>query len=77
VLWCSMRSEIDTSNLVELPEAKRLEIIEQLWDSLDIDAWPLPEWQIQELDQRIDALERGGVIGAPWDEVRRRIIEAS
>lgn len=62
-------------SLTRLPVAERLELIEQLWDSLDAEAssLPLADWQREEIDTRIDALESGTSDGAPWDEVRRRI----
>lgn len=46
-----------------------------LWDSLDAeaDALPLPDWHREEIDKRLDALEQGTSVGAPWPEVRARI----
>jgi putative addiction module component (TIGR02574 family) len=64
-----------TTALSQLPVAERLKLIEELWDSLDaeVDSLPLAEWQREEIDNRIDALDSGVSVGAPWDEVRRRI----
>jgi putative addiction module component (TIGR02574 family) len=52
-----------------------LELIEQLWDSLSAkpEALPLTDAQRDELDHRLDELEREGPIGIPWDDVMRRI----
>ena len=49
----------------------RLDLIEQLWDSLseNPDAVPLSKSQRRELDRRLDDLERVGPVGIPWDEV--------
>ena len=70
-----MSQPIATTALTRLPVADRLRLIEELWDSLDAeaDALPLPDWHREELDKRLDALEQGSSVGAPWDEVRRRI----
>ncbi len=70
-----MSDKITAAELTRLPVSERLELIEQLWDSLDAetDALPLANWQREEIDIRIDALESGATVGAPWDEVRRRI----
>ncbi len=65
----------DTTTLTKLPVAERLKLIEDLWDSLDADAdaLPLQDWQRDEIDKRLDALDSGTSVGAPWDKVRRRI----
>ena len=74
-----MRQSLTKSQLTELPVAERLQLIEDLWDSLEADvaSLPVPDWQRDEIDKRLDALELGVSVGAPWDEVRRRITGAS
>jgi putative addiction module component (TIGR02574 family) len=70
-----MNRPLDPDELRALPVAERLKLIEDLWDSIDADAatLPLPDWQRDEIDSRLDALDDGSSIGAPWEEVRRRI----
>ena len=70
-----MRDKTTTAELTRLPVSERLELIEQLWDSIDAeaDSLPLADWQREEIDTRIDVFESGASVGAPWDEVRRRI----
>ena len=70
-----MSDKITNAELTRLPVSERLELIEQLWDSIDAEAdqLPLSDWQCKEIDTRIEALESGASVGAPWDEVRRRI----
>ena len=65
----------DPTELQALPIAERLKLIEDLWDSIDAeaDALPLPDWHRAEIDRRMEALDTGASVGAPWDEVRRRI----
>ena len=58
---------------------ERLELLEQLWDSLrkTPSSVPLTDAQEQELDRRLDDLEAdiesGTALGIPWDEVLQRI----
>jgi putative addiction module component (TIGR02574 family) len=70
-----MTQRPDPADLRALPAADRLELIEALWDSLaaDAEAVPLPDWHRTAIDRRLDALNKGESVGAPWEEVRRRI----
>jgi putative addiction module component (TIGR02574 family) len=64
------------ADLLALPVADKLDIIEQLWDSLtaaDKDELPLAEWQRQELDRRIDHLDDHPDETIPREDVRRRL----
>jgi putative addiction module component (TIGR02574 family) len=67
----------DIAGLRALPVAERLKLIEDLWDSIetDADALALPDWHRAEVDRRLDALDAGTSVGAPWEEVRRRIAD--
>jgi putative addiction module component (TIGR02574 family) len=70
-----MTQRLDPAELRALPVDERLKLIEDLWDSIaaDADAVPLPDWHRAEIDRRLDALDAGASVGAPWDEVLRRI----
>jgi putative addiction module component (TIGR02574 family) len=54
---------------------ERLDLIGRLWDSIGAaaSALPLTPAQRDEIDQRLDDLEREGPTGTPWDEAVRRI----
>jgi putative addiction module component (TIGR02574 family) len=41
--------------ILKLPAAERLELLDELWDSLAADAStvPVPEWHKRELDRRV------------------------
>ena len=56
-----------------LSPEQRLRLLEQLWDSLTDDEVPLTAAQREELDKRLDELEREGPRGIPWDEVLSRL----
>lgn len=62
-------------NIDGLKPEERLRMIEELWDSLSEqpEHVPLTGAQRQELDRRLDDLERSGPEGIPWDEVLAQI----
>ena len=59
----------------QLTREEQLDLLERLWDRLSSthDAFPLTEAQRDELERRIDAFERDGVIGTPAEEVLARL----
>ena len=60
----------------QLSTDERLDLIEQLWDSLsdqERESLPLTAEQEQELDRRLDAVEREGPVGVSPDEVRDQV----
>jgi len=59
----------------KLSRDERLELIEELWDSLatNSDQVPLTEAQQAELDHRLDAMEQDGGEGIPWEQVLKQI----
>lgn len=57
---------LDLSNLT--PDEK-LELIDDLWQSLRPEDLVLSAEQRAELDRRLDRLERDGPTGIPWDVV--------
>jgi len=63
----------------ELPLDERLELLEELWESLrqNPDNVPFTSAQQQELDRRLDELEsdldRGEELGIPWDMVLEQV----
>ena len=62
-------------DIATLSSEERLKLLEQLWDSLSArpDAVPMTKPQREELDRRLDELDREGSGGIPWEEVQRRI----
>ena len=62
-------------NIDSLSPAERLRLIEELWESLSEspDAITLTDAQREELDRRLDDLERSGPQGIPWEEVLQQI----
>lgn len=66
------RPNIDIS---DLSTDERLALIEELWDS--VAATPaelmLTDAQRDELDRRLDEMDRDDTLGVPWDEVVTQI----
>jgi putative addiction module component (TIGR02574 family) len=62
-------------DLDQLTTDERLDLIERLWDSLGAAASsiPLTAPQREELDRRLDDLDREGPTGTPWDDAIDRI----
>ena len=62
-------------NIGEMSPEERLRLIEELWDSLNEKPGtvPLTNAQREELDRRLDDLERSGPEGIPWDQVLQQI----
>ncbi len=68
------KSNIDINGL---SPAERLELIEELWDSLaeHQDMLALTDAQREELDRRIDEMDHDSTLGEPWREALKSIRE--
>jgi putative addiction module component (TIGR02574 family) len=66
---------MEAIDLDRLSAEERLELLEQVWESLSEtpQAIPLTNAQCDELDRRLDDLDRDGPVGIPWEEVLDRI----
>ena len=64
-----------TVDISGLSSEERLRLLEELWESLAAtpEAIPLTNAQREELDRRLDELDRDGPIGIPWEEVLHRL----
>jgi putative addiction module component (TIGR02574 family) len=62
-------------NIDDLSPEERLRLIEKLWDSLNEKPGtvPLTNAQRDELDRRLDDLERSEPEGIPWEQVLQQI----
>ena len=67
-----MRTEF--APLFKLGRAERLQLVEDLWDSIAEEEAPLPtpEWKREELRQRKDRFLRHPSSGRTWDQVKQR-----
>jgi putative addiction module component (TIGR02574 family) len=64
-----------TADILELSIAERIQIVEDIWDSIAAvpEAVPISEDQKRELDRRLEAYHQNPDLGSPWVEVRERI----
>lgn len=72
-----MRNVVERTmiDIAALSREERLRLIEQLWDSLSStpEAVPFTDAQREELDRRLDDLDREGPTGIPADDVLNRL----
>ena len=59
-----------------LPVPERVQIVEDLWDSIALSNAdvPIPQWQKDELDRRKQNFLRNPNAGQTWSEVKRDIM---
>lgn len=57
-------------NLTSLTTDEKLELIEDLWTSIDFSTLAITPEQRAELDRRLDRLDEEGAVGVPWAQVR-------
>jgi putative addiction module component (TIGR02574 family) len=64
-------------DIASLSVSERIQLAEDLWDSVAVtDAnIPLTPAQVDELDRRLDDLERNPDAGVPWEVARARLEE--
>jgi len=64
--------------LETLPVPERLQLVEDLWDSIARSnaEIPIPKWQIDELDRRKQNYLRNPDSGRTWDEVKEDILQS-
>jgi putative addiction module component (TIGR02574 family) len=67
--------KITISDLLELSMSERIQLVEDLWDSIATvpEAVSLTEAQKEELDRRLDAYHKNPDAGSPWESVKERI----
>lgn len=68
-------STIDFAQLRRLSVEERLQLVQDLWDSIaeDTPDLPLSDEQRQELDHRLADYDRDPSRGIPWEEARGRL----
>ena len=66
---------MDTIDIGRLNPEQRLQLLEQIWDSLATtpESVPVTSGQREELEHRLDELDRVGPVGIPWDDVLRKV----
>jgi putative addiction module component (TIGR02574 family) len=70
-------SSVPIEELLKLSVAERIQLVEDLWDSIaaDPETLPVTDAQREELERRLKEHEADPESAIPWDEVRRRLYE--
>jgi len=68
--------QMSIAELLKLPVAERIRIVEVIWDSIAAapEALQLTDAERDELDRRWEAFQRDPSVGSPWSDVRARIL---
>ena len=65
---------VDIKEILQLSVAERMQIVDSIWESIEAESTvaetPLPEWQIEEINRRIDDFESGKTKTYTWEEVK-------
>lgn len=74
----SVKQEL-VAEILALPVAERVRLVEAIWDSICAvpEALPLTEWQKEELDRRLAEFEANPDEGSTLEEVFARLRRAS
>ena len=64
------------ASLLHLSVPERIQLVEDLWDSIgnDADSLPVPDWQKQELARREADLQRDPSLVKSWEQVKESIL---
>ncbi|MFW5739345.1 MAG: addiction module protein [Myxococcota bacterium] len=60
-------------DLSEMTADEKLELIDEIWQSLGPEAFSLTAQQRDELDRRLDRIDRSGPAEKTWEDVRSGI----
>jgi putative addiction module component (TIGR02574 family) len=73
-----MKQEL-IAEILALPVAERVRLVEAVWDSISAvpEALPLTQWQREELDRRLAEFEANPEAGSTLEEVFARIRRGS
>ncbi len=68
-------SKVSLADVLELSVAEKIQLVEDIWDSIAARTQPLSLTQAQreELDRRLEDHRQHPEDGSPWEEVKKRI----
>lgn len=64
---------INEKEILNLTVAQKLDLVDKIWDSIENESQgliPIPEWQIEEINRRLDEIEAGKSKMYTWNEVK-------
>ena len=60
-------------DIAHLTASEKLDLIDELWQSLTPDDLDLGLELRAELDRRLDRIDREGPVGTPWEQLRAKM----
>jgi putative addiction module component (TIGR02574 family) len=68
---------LPVAEILELPVAERIRLVELIWDSVAAvpETVPVSDELKAEMDRRLSDFEANPEAGSPWEEVRERIVQ--
>ena len=65
------------ASILELPAERRVELAQQIWESVveNPEALPITPAQCDELERRWRAFEQNPDEGEPWEDVKRSLLD--
>jgi len=71
-----MEKNISMSEVLKLSISERIQLVEDVWDSIATISKPveLTQKQKKELDRRLASYHKDPSSGSPWEEVKKRIL---
>jgi putative addiction module component (TIGR02574 family) len=71
----SVMGKFSAADTLELPVAERLQLVEEIWDTIAVapEALPLTDADKRLIDERLEACRRNPEAASSWEEVYARI----
>lgn len=66
----------ELSALFELEPAKRIQLAQDLWDSVAEDDVTIPDAHFDELERRRENLRQNPDLGVTWEQAKQRVLGA-
>jgi putative addiction module component (TIGR02574 family) len=69
-------NRVHLAEILELPIAERVKLVQAIWDSVSElpEPYPLSEAEREKVDRRLEAYRRDPDAASPWPEVKNRIL---
>jgi putative addiction module component (TIGR02574 family) len=65
---------VDVKEILQLSMEEKIQIVDSIWDSIELEQndtkIPLPEWQVEEINRRLEDFELGKSKTYTWEEVK-------
>jgi len=68
--------QIDISDTLALSISERIQLVEEIWDSIatDVQAIKLTQEEKKIIDKRLDSFNKNPNLGSSWENVYKRVL---